>query len=146
MSGSALVGNPPANQNDFYIIRGFFRGYNLPLENAEEGIPILKAPPGAPHGQNRGPSIIAPYSILLFLLVTITSARLALRYFKKTLKWGPDDYAIILGASGACTWVIIAIAMVVVGAAGQHIYDITYVEFDRFIEVSRSQDPIRTNI
>lgn len=140
MSGSALVGNPPANQNDFYIIRGFYRGYNLPLANPEEGIPILKAPPGAPHGQNRGPSIIASYSVLLFLLVTITSARLALRYFKKNLKWGPDDYAIILGASGACAWVIICIAMVVMGGAGQHIYDITYVQLDWFIDVSRSQD------
>ena len=140
MSGSALVGDPPANQNDFFIVRGFYRGFDLPLANYSEGIPLLKAPPGAPHGQNLGPRIIASYSVLLFLLVTITSARLALRYFKKTLKWGPDDYAIILGASAACTWFAITIAMVFVGGSGKHIYDVTYVEFNWFIDVSRSQD------
>lgn len=137
MNRSALVGDPPANQDDFYIIRGFYRGYGLPLMNPEDGIPPLKAPPGAPHGQNRGPGIIASYSVLIFLIVTITSARLALRYFRKTLKWGPDDYAIILGAGGACTWVAIAIAMVLVGGSGRHIYDITYEEFNWFIDVSR---------
>ncbi len=138
MSGSALVGNPPANQNDFYIVRGFYRSYNLPFMNPEEGIPVLKAPPGAPHGQNRGPGIIGSYSVLIFLLVVITSTRLALRYFKKNLKWGPDDYAIILGASGACAWIAITIAMVLVGGSGKHIYDITYAEFNWFIDVSRS--------
>ena len=139
MSGSALVGDPPANQNDFYIVRGFYRSYGLPL-SPEEGIPALKAPPGAPHDQNRGPGIIGSYAVLIFLLVTITSARLALRYFKKNLKWGPDDYAIILGASGACAWIAITIAMVLVGGSGQHIYDITYVEFNWFIDVSKPQD------
>ena len=140
MSGSALVGEPPANQNDYYIIKGFYRGYNLPVMNYSEGIPLLVAPPGASHGQNRGPGIIGSYSVLIFLLMAITSARLALRYFKKTLKWGPDDYAIILGASGAVTWLAVCIAMAVVGGAGRHIYDITYDQFNRFIEVSRSQD------
>ena len=140
MSGSALVGNPPANQNDYDIIRGFYLGYNLPATNYTEGIPLLRAPPGAPHGQNQGPGIICSYSVLIFLLVAITSARLALRYFNKALRWGPDDYAIIIGASGAVTWLAIAIAQVVVGGAGQHIYDITYVQFNMFIDVSKSQD------
>ena len=140
MSGSALVGEPPANQNDYYIIKGFYRGYDVPAMNYSEGIPLLVAPPGAPHGQNRGPGIIASYSVLIFLIVAITSTRLALRYFKKTLKWGLDDYAIILGASGAVSWLAICIAMVIVGGAGHHIYDITYDQFNRFIEVSRPQD------
>lgn len=143
MNGSALVGLPPANQNDWYIVRGFYRGYEVPNMNPDIGIPLLAAPPGAPHGQTRGPQTIAAYAVLIVLLVTITSARLALRFFKKDLRWGLDDYAIIFGASGAITWLAIAIAMVLVGGAGRHIYDITYEELNRFIDVSAVSMPKR---
>ena len=123
MNGSALVGLPPANQNDWYIVRGFYRGYEVPNTNPDIGIPLLAAPP-------------VVYSVLILLFVTITSVRLALRFFKKDLRWGLDDYAIIFGASGAITWLAIAIAKVLVGGAGRHIYDITYEELNLFIDVS----------
>lgn len=104
------------------------------------GIPLLAAPPGAPHGQTRGLQMTAAYSVLISLLVIITSARLALRFFKKDLRWGLDDYAIIFGATGTVTWLAIAIAIVNYGGAGQHIYDITYKELNRFITVSSAFD------
>ena len=99
------------------------------------GIPALKAKPGMIHGQTNGPETIATNTIFIVLLTLITSARLTLRYFRKDLKWGPDDYAILLGLGGVVSWFGLAIAKVQVGGAGKHVYDITYSELDWFVDV-----------
>ena len=134
MADSALIGYPPANQNDWYIVRGFYRATGV-SRSPDHGIPSLKAKPGAPHAHSHGAQDIATNSVIIILLTLITSARLSLRYFRKDLRWGPDDYAIILGLAGVVSWFSLGIAKVQVGGAGKHMSDITYDELNRFVEV-----------
>ena len=138
MVASALVGLPPASQNDWYIVLGSYRGYEMSNMDPDIGIPTLAAPPGALHGHSRAPQTIASYSVLILLWVLITSTRSALLFPKKDLRWGLDDYATIFGASGVIAWLAIAIAMYLGVGAGSQIYDITYDEFNRFIDASAS--------
>lgn len=136
MTGSALIGYPPGNQRDWYIIRGFYRAHGFPEKGTPDlGIPSLKAKPGVPHGQSNGPETIAANTIFIILLTLITSARLSLRYFRHDLRWGPDDYAIVVGLAGVVAWFGLAIAKVQFGGAGKHMYDVTYAELDWFVDV-----------
>ena len=67
--------------------------------------------------------------------ILITGARLCLRYFRKDLRVGYDDYAIIPAALAVIAYMAIAMGMVVYGGAGKHIYDTTYQEFNSFYQV-----------
>lgn len=133
-----MVGYPPADQRDWYIVRGFLRisGAAAMRANPDKGIPLLKAKPGVPHGGSRAPLITAGNAIIIVLLTAITFTRLGLRLFRRDLKWGADDYAIIVGVAAVLTWFGLAIAQVSYGGSGKHIWDLTYAELDWFIDVS----------
>ena len=74
--------------------------------------------------------------MVIFLVLLITGTQLSLRYFRKDLKIGYDDYVIIPAALGVVSWFSLAIVIVVKGGAGQHIYDIIYMEVYWFYKVS----------
>ena len=82
--------------------------------------------------------MIASTSVALALVILITGARLCLRFFRRDLKVGIDDFVIVPAALTAVAYFALAIGMVVYGGAGKHIYDLTYEEIDWFYEVRSS--------
>ena len=95
MTGSALVGHPPANQDDFWIIKGFLRQSGLPDKkiHPEKGLPIHKPPHASDDEQ--GTRLMVGMCVAMVLIVMITVTRLSLRWFRKDLKWGLDDWMLI---------------------------------------------------
>lgn len=138
---SALFGQPPNNQDDWFIIRGFARWAGIPDEalNPSHGFPSpVQRPPTASHYASRGPSMIASTSVAMALVILITGARLGLRCFRKDLKVGYDDFVIVPAALATVAYMAVAIGGVVYGGAGKHIYDMTYQELNWFYEVGFS--------
>lgn len=135
MTGSALLGHPPNNLDDSYIVKGFFRSNGIPdaAWNSSSIIPIF-APPGAPH-DSRKMGLIVSCTVVITLLTLITGTRLSLRLFRKDLRWGADDWAIIVGFLGVVSWVGIALAAAVDAGAGRRLYDLTYAEFNTYLSV-----------
>ncbi|KAM0799547.1 hypothetical protein BDR22DRAFT_778823, partial [Usnea florida] len=134
---SALFGQPPNNQNDWYIIRGFARWLSIPDEvlDPSHGFPLPLQRPPNDHYTSRGPGMIASLSVAMALVILITGARLYLRYSRRDLKVGIDDFVIVPAALTAVAYFALAIGMVVYGGAGKHIYDMTYEEVDWFYEL-----------
>ena len=134
---SAVFGHPAANVNDWYIVRAFARQAGMPegMLNPAHGFPF-KGPPHPPAYHSRGPSIITSASITIVLVLAITTLRLSLRFFRRDLRIGYDDFAIIPAALGVCVWLALQIAIVRIGGDGKHLYDVTYMEIRYFIGVS----------
>lgn len=136
MAGSALLGQPPANQNDYYIIRGTFRAGKLPYtdETIKGGFKWVKTPPNAPH-DNRTAHIYGAMAVVIVLATLITWTRVFLRYWKKELRFGSDDWVIILAWMGVMVYLGITIGLAKVGGAGYHMWDITYENWDNYTKV-----------
>lgn len=137
MAPSALVGQPPNNQDDWFVVRGFARWAGIPDEAFDPSLgfpPHLQRPPNAPY-ESRGPLIIAGTSVTMALVILITGARLGLRCFRKDLKVGYDDWVIVPAALTTVTFMAMTIGMAVYGGAGKHLYDMTYQEADWFYRV-----------
>ena len=79
--------------------------------------------------------MIASTSVAMALVIIITGARLYLRYFRKELKVGIDDFVIVPAALATVAYMALAIGLVVYGGVGKHIYDMTYEEINWFYEV-----------
>lgn len=80
----------------------------------KKGISSVKVPPGAAHDSRQG-TIIAQMAVTIALISLITITRLLLRAFKRDLKWGLDDWAIIMGLIGVIAWLTLTILMVCKG-------------------------------
>ena len=95
MKGSALVGHPPNNQDDYWIIKGFLRlsGLSDKMIHPDKGLALHK--PAHASDDERGTGLMAAMCVALALIVLITGTRLSLRYFRSDLKWGWDDWMII---------------------------------------------------
>ena len=136
---SALFGHPAADVNDWYIIRGLARLTGIPdgaIDPANWFPFDLHPPPGNPSYTSRGPSIIGSAAAAISLVLTITTVRLSLRYFRHDLRFGWDDFVIIPAALGVCTWFALSITSVILGGSGQHMYYITYTEIAWFFKVT----------
>lgn len=98
MKGSALVGHPPNNQDDYWIIKGFLRQSGLPDKtiHPDKGLPINKPPHAS--DDERGTGLMAAMCVAIVLIFLITVTRLSLRYFRSDLNWGWDDWLIIPAA------------------------------------------------
>ena len=95
MSGSALVGQPPANQDDFYIVRGLlFQSGLLNKFDPKQGLPT-KPPPVVRH-DTRGPSITVGLSVAIALTVVITATRVIAKYVMRFSSLGWDDFLIVI--------------------------------------------------
>lgn len=138
MSGSALFGQPPNNQDDWFIIRGFATWVGIPDEmlDPSKGFPSPVQRPPNSHYASRGPGIIASAAVTIFLVVLITGTRLGLRFLRRDLTVGYDDYFIIPAALLTIALVAIVISLVTHGGAGKHLYDITYQELNWLSEVT----------
>lgn len=135
MSGSALLGHPPNTEDDQWIVRGFYRVSGIPdaAWNKTSIIPVMELP-NAPHN-SRETGLIVSSAVIITLATLITGTRLSLRLFRKDLRWGLDDWAIILGYLGVIAWVGVLLAAAIYGGAGKHLYDLTYAEFNTYLSV-----------
>lgn len=79
--------------------------------------------------------MIASMAVAMALVILITGARLGLRYFRRDLKVGYDDFVIVPAALATVAYMAVAIGQVVYGGAGKHVYDMTYQELNWFYEV-----------
>jgi hypothetical protein len=102
MADSALFGHPPANTDDYYIVKYLYESAGLTKFNASKGFP---ASPPRPTGsqyvfQTRRVPILIGLSFCIFLMVAVTGLRLYVRVFNKKLKTGMDDALIVPGVVG----------------------------------------------
>lgn len=138
MAGSALIGQPPNNEDDWFIIRGLARRRNIPDAKFDpsKGYPWpVKRPPN-PEYTSRGPGMLASMSVAIFLVVLITGSRIGLRIFRRDLKVGIDDYVVVPAALLTIAFLATAMSEVTHGGAGNHIYDLTYQELNYFLKVT----------
>ena len=137
MGESALVGKPPANQHDKDIIEGFWRFIGRTYGPGGPPHPSIipkKPDPKAPGGVN-GDAIgedIAIFTVVTVLILLLSGTRLWVRAFKRNLKWGPDDWAMVaatilfLGVTGS--W----FASIPFAGVGKHIWNITYQQYQNY--------------
>ena len=138
MSNSALVGQPPATNDDRLIIRGYARTLDV-AENMLDPTQIfpLYAIKSIDSASDVSKNILVTCMTLAIALILLTTGtRLCLRVFRKDLSIGYDDLVIIPAAIGALSWYSLVIALAIYGGAGKHIYDITYYELNYFYQVS----------
>lgn len=96
---SALIGQPPNNQEDYWIVLGIIRKLGLHLDPAK-GVLIPPARPPSARFETRGPRIIAADVLVIVLVILITGSRVLIRALYRRLKWGWDDWFIILASVG----------------------------------------------
>ena len=105
MVASALIGEPPLTEDDFWVVRGNLLSAGL-LENLDPAnglqIPPQRPPPDQYEFQTRGPVIIAVCSLVFAIMFCVTVARLLVRQFKKDLKFGLDDWLILPALVRCC--------------------------------------------
>ena len=132
MTTSALLGTPPANEDDFNIVKGILDLFGIPGDPSE-GVVI---PPSAPLNRNhanKGPRVIAGVSIAILTIIVVTGGRLFARYGHLSSRLGWDDALIMVAAAFAIAWHGVVVAMVTQGGSGQHIYNITYHEYNLWL-------------
>ncbi len=132
MTRSALLGTPPANENDFNIVKGMLDLFGIP-GNPSEGVAIPPSPPPNRNYANKGPGVIAGVSIAILIIIVVTGGRLFARYNRLSSRLGWDDAFIMVAAALAIAWLGVVIAMVTQGGSGQHIYNITYHEYSLWL-------------
>ena len=148
MDGSALIGHLPNTEHDALVIKGYWKvvlaqsGRTLPPGNITATIPVM-VPPGAPH-DNHIPYAVAAPAVVIVLTTVLTGTRLGLRIFRPELRWGGDDWAILVGALGTVAWFGLMLAVPLHAGATKHLWDITYYEYARFYSVRRSTTPMVT--
>ena len=100
MTGSALYGTPPNNEEDLSIVKGIMKLFGIPPSalNPNRGIPLRIHPPPNYRYESRGANAIAAVSVVITLIILITGGRLLLRWKRHDLRWGPDDWVIIPAA------------------------------------------------
>ena len=126
MGDSALVGQPPANDRDYWIVKGLYATIGKPDADASKGIVLPPPRPPHPSHHTKGPSVIAGLAVCIFVCIAITAGRVLARYLLQTSRLGWDDFFIVIAAVGATVWFALVIAMVPLAAAGSHVYNATY--------------------
>jgi hypothetical protein len=144
MAKSALIGMPPATEQDYWVATYMIHSLGLktdPSDGFKFNPP--RPPPGESRFETRGPGIIAGLSICIFVMAGITGLRLYLRILTPRLKAGLDDILIVPGVVSvlvgatyvhetdvtlsilAIAYPVLQMVMVSQGGAGKHLYDCT---------------------
>jgi hypothetical protein len=98
MSHSAFLRQPPANQNDFYIIKGMYRAAYAFDKDASKGYLFVPKKPENYEYNDKQASIIVGMVMAIVIMLFTTALRLALRQFRTGVRWGADDWVLIPGA------------------------------------------------
>ena len=132
MTASALLGTPPANENDFNIIEGILDLFGIPGDPSKGVVIASGSLPNRNHA-NKGPGVLAGVTIAILIIIVVTGGRLFARYSCLSSRLGWDDALIIVAAAFAIAWLGVVVAMVTQGGSGQHIYNITYHEYNLWL-------------
>lgn len=97
-NSSAILGYPPNNEDDFFIVRGIFRSVGLFSANASRGWVVIPKEPAGYVYETKQPGIIAGMVIVILLISVVTATRLALRYYSTKMVFGSDDWVILAAA------------------------------------------------
>jgi hypothetical protein len=98
MVQSALVGQPPVTEEDYWIATYMMHTMGNFKGNASLGFKTSPARPHPIYFETRRPGIIVGLSICIVFMAVVTGLRLYLRFFTPRLKAGLDDMLIIPGA------------------------------------------------
>lgn len=96
--GSALIGQPPNTEEDYWIVLGILRRAGLEGRDPAKGAQIPPPRPLNDQYTSRGPRIIAGSSVCIILIILITGTRVLIRALYRGLRWGWDDWMIILAS------------------------------------------------
>ncbi|KAG8531763.1 uncharacterized protein KY384_003399 [Bacidia gigantensis] len=136
MTKSALLGQKAASKFDGLVIEGFWRfvhekdfkmGPSL-VPPHPPIIPVMRPPDAKIEAQQW--KTYASMGALIALTVLITGTRLVLRLTKKELRWGLDDWAVIVGALFVVSYGATCISAATLGGGGKHMWDVTHEEYD----------------
>jgi hypothetical protein len=95
---SALVGQPPNTLQDYHVIRGLFRITGMTQADPMKGYFFApKPPPGYTH-ESRVPAVLAGMILVSLFIVVPTGARLIVRARRHQMKFGSDDWVILVAA------------------------------------------------
>lgn len=94
---SALIGQPPNNELDYIIVKGIFRRLGIKGHDPSEGAHIPPFRPANYQHETRAPGIIAANCVCIVLALLFTGSRVLIRALYRGLRWGWDDWFIILG-------------------------------------------------
>lgn len=98
MSSSAFLGQPPANQDDFWTIKGMYRAAYAFDKDPSKGYLFVPKRPTHYEYNDKQAGIIAGMSVAIAIMFLTTVLRLALRQFKTGVRWGADDWVLVPGA------------------------------------------------
>ncbi|KAL9622530.1 MAG: hypothetical protein Q9204_008021 [Flavoplaca sp. TL-2023a] len=130
MVSSALIGQPPLTDSDYWIVKGnqLLSGKSNLDPSKGLKIPPLRPPPDQYRFETRGPAITAVSAVIFVIMISVTMARFMLRKFMKELKFGLDDWLMVPALVLASLWPILQICAVKYSGTGKHVYDVTYHE------------------
>lgn len=134
----AHFNEPPANAYDLSVVKGVLLSNGLTTLDPENGVKMSPERPSPYYYETKGPGIIAGCALCIFVMLLVTLTRLGLRWRHSSLKFGIDDILIIPALLLAIAYPALQIAMVVYGGAGQHIYDVTYRNFQAYHWIAAS--------
>lgn len=97
MSHSAFLGQPPAKQDDFYIIKGMYRAAYAFNKDPSKGYLFVPRKPADYEYNDKQASVIVGMAMAIAIMLSTTTLRLALRQFKTGVRWGADDWVLIPG-------------------------------------------------
>ena len=98
MAQSARIGEPAATMEDYWICKGLLQAIGMPQADPWKGVPVPPArpPPGQYLKESRASQNLASYSTSIVFLCVITLTRLYLRAFSKRMRWGLDDWLMVV--------------------------------------------------
>ncbi|KAG9531310.1 hypothetical protein KCU93_g1878, partial [Aureobasidium melanogenum] len=97
MSHSAFLGQPPATQDDFYIIKGMYRAAYASNKDPSKGYLFVPRKPADYEYNDKQASIIVGMDVAVVVMLSTTVLRLALRQFKTGVRWRLDDWVLLPG-------------------------------------------------
>ncbi|KAI5243437.1 hypothetical protein E4T43_04126 [Aureobasidium subglaciale] len=129
MSRSAYLGQPPATQDDFWIINGMYRAAYSFNKDPSKGYLFVPKKPDHYEYDDKQAGIILGMAVAIAIMFLTTALRLALRQFKTGVRFGADDWILMPAVIMAILYPILQIAMVTRGGGGKHTWDVTYAEY-----------------
>ncbi|KAI5198180.1 hypothetical protein E4T39_06935 [Aureobasidium subglaciale] len=132
MSSSACLGQPPATQDDFWIVKGMYRAAYSFNKDPSVGYLFVPKKPDNYEYNDKQAGIILGMAVAIAIMFLTTALRLALRQFKTGVRFGADDWILIPAVIMAILYPILQIVMVTRGGGGRHTWDVTYAEYYTF--------------
>lgn len=94
---SALMGEKPKNQDDWYIIHGIYRAYGIDADPDDGYLYAPSAPDGYVH-ESKQAGIIAGMAVVIAVILIPTVARLIVKARSRQAILGADDWTIMVAA------------------------------------------------